>query len=78
MTERIRAEQKEMILFKVYSQLLGRMSKENFISFSDFMAMTEMDNRPEKEILAELKNMEKEMEGTNGAVQTVRQHSDQE
>ena len=67
-----------MILFKVYTQLLGRMSKENFINFSDFMAMTEMDNRPEEEILAELKNMEKEMEGTNGAVQTVRQHSDQE
>jgi len=57
-----------MILFKVYVQLLGRMSKENYISFSDFMALTEKDNRTKEDIEAEFAKMEKEMEGANGAI----------
>ena len=64
----IHEERKEMILFKVYVQLLGRMSKENYISFSDFMALTEKDNRTKEDIEAEFAKMEKEMEGANGAI----------
>ena len=57
-----------MILFKVYAQLLSRMTKESYISFSDFMALTEKDNRTKEDIEAEFAKMEKEMEGANGAI----------
>lgn len=57
-----------MILFKVYAQLLGKMTKETYISFSDFSALAEKDNRSEEEIFKELEKMEKEMEETDGAI----------
>ena len=66
--ESIQEERKEMIMFKVYAQLLSRMTKENFISFSDFMALAEKDNRKKEDIEAEFAKMEKEMEGANGAI----------
>lgn len=66
--DRIQSERKEMILFKVYAQLLGKMTKETYISFSDFSALAEKDNRSEEEIFKELEKMEKEMEGTDGAI----------
>lgn len=61
-------DRKENILFQVYVQLLGKMSKESYMSFSDFAALAEQDNRSEEDILKELEKMEKEMEGTDGTV----------
>lgn len=58
-TDRVLKEQKEQILFNVYLNLLSRMTKQTYISFSDFVAMTVQDNRSEEDIFRELEEMEK-------------------
>lgn len=80
LTDRVLKEQKEQILFSVYLSLLGRMNQQTYISFSDFVAMSQKDERPEEEILKELAEMEEEAkkEDPDGAIQTLRKHSDQE
>ncbi len=80
LTDRVLKEQKEQILFSVYLSLLNRMNQQTYISFSDFVAMSQKDDRPEEEILKELAEMEEEAkkEGPDGAIQTLRKHSDQE
>lgn len=61
-TERIQSERREMILYEIYIELLGKMSRDTYISFSDFVAMTEQDTRPEEEIRKELAEMNKKFE----------------
>ena len=58
-TDRVLKEQKEQIFFNVYLNLLSRMTKQTYISFSDFVAMTVQDNRSEEDIFRELEEMEK-------------------
>ena len=68
LTDRVLKEQKD------------RMNQQTYISFSDFVAMSQKDERPEEEILKELAEMEEEAkkEDPDGAIQTLRKHSDQE
>lgn len=78
---RIRDEQAEEIVYRLYLALLPRMTPETYVSFNDFYSMTKKDNRPMQEIRDELDRAEaafKRKEETDGAIQTVGKHSDQE
>lgn len=81
MIDAIQEREKQEILYQLYLSLLQRMTPETYISYNDFYAMTQKDNRPMSEIQAELDKADeafkrKEAE-KNGTIQTVGKHPDQ-